>query len=227
MPLDLGCRLHTACASKRVSCMYLCMHFFCLCAFAFARFRVHISAALCARVHVSSRALSVLSQAIFKPCSPQHALSPLPHFLKCLCGNANPARQVPFVFPSSTSSLWWIKPSSRWNVCHNKSISCRRGNAFERLSVAIRGGLRENTLGCRMCHPGMRQKRLTECQKICSPFLLLYFHTELIHLSRAVCFLWMNILQKMVRVIYFWLFLFCSVSGRQWWWWLPSSLFTM
>lgn len=41
----------------------------------------------CVRVYC----VSVLSQAIFKPCSLQRALPPLPHFLKRLCGNVNPA----------------------------------------------------------------------------------------------------------------------------------------
>lgn len=48
-------------------------------------------------------------------------------------------------FPFSAPLLWWIEPPSHWNVCHNKSIPRRRGNAFERLCVLVRGGLGEHT----------------------------------------------------------------------------------
>lgn len=51
----------------------------------------------------------------------------------------------PFVFPSPCPHSAESKPPSRWNVCHNKSISRRWSNAFERLCVLVRGGLRKHT----------------------------------------------------------------------------------
>lgn len=97
------------------------------------------------RAHVSSRAVSVLSQAIFKPRSLQHALSPLPHFLKCLCGSAIPTLGKLCLFSLLCALLWWIEPPSHWNVCRNKSVSHWRGNAFERLCVPNRGRLGERS----------------------------------------------------------------------------------
>lgn len=114
--------------------------------FFFARCLVHFPLQRCVHAHISSRAVSVLSQAIFKPCSPQHALSPLPHFLKISARQREPhTRQVPFVFPPLRPRFGESKPPSHRNVDHNESISHRRGNAFEGLCVHIRGRLGEHT----------------------------------------------------------------------------------
>lgn len=101
-------------------------------------------AALCACAH--KQPCCLLSQAIFKPCSPQHALSPLPHFLKMSARQRERhTLQVPSVFPPLRPCFGESKPPSHQNVEHNESISHRRGNAFEGLCVHIRGRLGEHT----------------------------------------------------------------------------------
>lgn len=77
------------CLGKEVCVVYVLMHvslFMRVCFFLLSFAFLHRFV----RAHISSRAVSVLSQAIFKSCSLQHALSPLPHFWKCLCGSVNP-----------------------------------------------------------------------------------------------------------------------------------------
>lgn len=107
-------------------------------------------------------------------------------------------------FHCSVPSLCWIEPLPHWNVCHNKSISRRRGNAFERLCVLVRGGLGEHT---GMSYAPWWQNGL-ECQWILPFFAsLLYFLPELIHLSQAgYLFVLNEYFTKVVLVIYFWLF---------------------
>lgn len=87
------------------------------------------------------------SQALFKPCSLHRAVFPprVP-LLKMPLQQREP-RAPPRLpgFPSLRPHSGESKPPSRRNVCHNKGISRRWSNAFERLCVLVRDRLGKHT----------------------------------------------------------------------------------
>lgn len=132
------------------------------CIFAYARLLLPV--AVCTfGVHVSGRFVSILSQAIFKPCCLQRALAPLPHILKCLCGNVSPhTRRIPLVFPSPRPCIGESNPPLAEMSATIKVSPDRRGNAFERLCVLVGGGLEEHT-GMSYV-PSWHEQDSSECQ---------------------------------------------------------------
>ncbi len=158
-------------------------------------------AELCVSVHISSRVVSVSSRAIFKPCSPQRALSSAPLLEMSLQQHEPHTRQVPFVFPPlrphfGESSLPLTEMSATIKVSPIGGVMRLKGFA-----CLLEAGL-GNTLGCHMCHPGIKMNGW-ESQKFFPLFALLYFHTELIHLSqeRFYFFALNEYYTKMVPVI--------------------------
>lgn len=114
-------------------------------------------------VHTGRHTVSVLSQAIFKPCSLQRALPPPSHFLKCLCGNVSAALSDYRLFSLLCAlallnqNLLLTAMSATIKVSPIAGVMLLKG--FACLLEAGSG----NTLGCHLCYPGMRQNSL-ECQ---------------------------------------------------------------
>lgn len=143
---------------------------------------------------ISSCSVSVLSQAIFKPCSFHRASSPLPHFGSACAAMWTPCTARAICFPSQVPLLWWIRPPSCWNVCRDRNISHRQGNFSDRPCVCIRGRA-QGTHWDVICAILAWDIAVVSASKSFPAFLFLSPFAELIHPIQDGCLFKFNILQ--------------------------------
>lgn len=195
--------------------MYLCMLLLSvLCAFL-------QHSTLCVRTLAQPRCLCLISGYFQTLFTSTRTLSSAP-LLECLCGNVNPTLGEYRLFSpplcprcgesnllTETSATIKVSPISR--VMLLKGFACILGRLGEHTGMSYVPSWHETQwLGV----PG-------------NPFSHVSA-TELNYLSQPrYLFILNKYFTKIVRIIYFWLLLLCSVSGRRWWQWFSSSLFTM
>lgn len=138
-----------------MSCLNFCMHL-CLCVFASARCPVHFCSAVCVRPLAA--VLSEFYPRLFSNLVRfnMHTLSSAPLLEMSLRQRKPHTLQVPFVFPPlrpcfGESNLLLTETSATMKVSPIGRVVCLKGFA-----CILEAGL-GNTLGCHMCHPGMRQ----------------------------------------------------------------------